>query len=149
MSLETAIQNLADAISKLADTQGGAVAPKATRTKKDTAAPAADLSAQGKTDDSVTASDTKEPKQEVQAASTAQSTPAAETAAVATGPTKTEVQQAVVKLVTALGRDHAAVVLQPFGAANVSGLDPKHYAAVKATAEKMVADAKAALEVAG
>lgn len=140
MSLEAAIEKLAAAIVQLAETQGGTAAPKATRGKtaapKD-ATPAADLSAQG----TVT---TEEAPKETTA-------PAEKPAEKVTPPgvTKTDVQQSVVKLVTALGRDQAAVVLQPYGAANVSGLDPAHYAAVKATADKMVADAKAAAEVAG
>lgn len=66
----------------------------------------------------------EEPKAETPAAKT--ETPAA--AKAATGVTMTQVQQAVVKLVTKIGRDGAVAYMQKnFGSPNVSGLDTAKY----------------------
>lgn len=56
--------------------------------------------------------------------------------------TKVDVQQAVVKLVNALGRDAAINLTKKFGAPNVSGLKEEDYKAVLAEAEALVQAAK-------
>lgn len=70
----------------------------------------------------------EEPKAEAPAAKAEQPKAEAKAEAKASGATMTQVQQAVVKLVTKVGRDQAVAFMQKnFGSPNVSGLDTTKY----------------------
>lgn len=72
--------------------------------------------------------------------------------------TKVDVQQAIVKLVNALGREAAGALMKQFNALdeaksmpgkpvyNVTGLAVEHYAAALAEANRLVEEAKSAVE---
>lgn len=103
--------------------------PKGKPAKAATSAPAAEASAPGAT----------EP-----AAGTAKAPAASKAAGKAEAGkvvTKVEVQQAVVKLVNKFGRESAAKILSPYGAANVSALAPEHYGEVIEAAKAKIAKA--------
>lgn len=145
MTLETSIQNLADAINNLAEATrfaggmtgaSGAITALAAAAKSDTAEPA---KRRGRPPKAETPEVIESP--EVPVAIEPEPAPVAPPPAAAPAIAKADVQKLLIEVVQRVGRDKCGELCRAHGGPNLSALDPSVYPALVADARKALEDA--------
>jgi hypothetical protein len=130
MSLETAIQNLADAINKLADASNGETSAEAPKRRGRPRKVVEEVEAP-EADEPVTA--TKVVAAEKQAAKPVPQSPLM--------PTFPEVKAKLIEVVTKISRNHCTELCQRHGGSKLSELDPSVYPAIYTEATELLQSA--------